>query len=96
MSGEIYGQNPNIAGFDEFALSRVNPMVPQVPLDYTETLKRLIMRQENGVTHFYGGPLHLGDDQNVWVSPVEVDDGKHRSYFQVLYVNARPEDALPM
>ena len=64
---------------------------------YLDTLRGLIYKQSKGVTQFYGGPLHLGpsaeeDRGEVWLSPVEVDDGEAYSYFQVLYLNMRPEE----
>ena len=64
---------------------------------YLDTLRGLIYKQSGGVTQFYGGPLHLGpsaeeDRGEVWLSPVEVDDGEAYSYFQVLYLNMRPEE----
>ena len=48
---------------------------------YLDTLRGLIYKQSKGVTQFYGGPLHLGpsaeeDRGEVWLSPVEVDDGE--------------------
>lgn len=61
---------------------------------YKESLAQLVMLQTEDVTHFYGCSLDLPDNKDVWMSPVEVDDGEDFSYFQVLYVNITPEEAL--
>ncbi len=42
---------------------------------------------------FHGAPLDT-EDGNVWMSPIEVDDGGERSYFQGLFVNTTPKQAL--
>lgn len=93
MSNEVNRVVPKEQVYDSLISSRLSSAALTIPPTYTEILKRLIMKEERGVTHFYGGPLDL-DSQNVWLSPVEVDDGNSKSYFQVLYVNARPEEAL--
>ncbi len=64
----------------------------QVSQEYPEALNQLIYRQSDGVTHFYGSELTLEGDKSVWLSPVEVDDGVNHTYFQILYVNMRPDD----
>ncbi len=68
------------------------PDAPAVSQEYRSALENLVYFQRGGITQFYGGPLELDDDRDVWLSPVEIDDGKHASYFQLLYVNMRPED----
>lgn len=84
MSTELY-----IPGLRDYeSLTVESP--PQINGQYRETLGALVLRQINGVTQFLGGPLDLDDDRNVWLSPVEVDDGKEYSYFQLIYVNTNP------
>jgi GTP cyclohydrolase II len=70
------------------------PGAPVVNETYHESLKRLVLLQEGGVTHFYGCHLDLDEDKDVWMSPVEVDDGENFSYFQILYVNTTPQEAF--
>lgn len=67
---------------------------PEINDVYRESLSRLVLFQTNGVTHFYGSPLDLAGGQNVWMSPVEVDTGLEFTYFQLLYVNTTPDDAI--
>lgn len=61
---------------------------------YQAVIKRLVDQQSEGVTVFHGAPLELGNEQRVWLSPVEVDDGEKFSYYQLLFVNTVPEVAL--
>lgn len=68
------------------------PDAPAVSQEYRSALENLVYFQRGGITQFYGGPLELDDDRDVWPSPIEIDDGTHASYFQLLYVNMRPED----
>lgn len=70
------------------------PNAPEITSEYCDALSSLVLLQDRGVTHFLGCELDLADDKQIWLSPVEVDDGLHHSYFQVLYVNTRPEYAL--
>ncbi|MDB5182107.1 MAG: ribA [Candidatus Saccharibacteria bacterium] len=86
--------NPSmLPGIREF--DRESPRgAPEISDIYRQSIERLVLMQRNGVTHFYGGPLHLDDEKDVWLSPVEVDDGEQYSYFQLLYVNTRPEEVL--
>lgn len=71
------------------------PNIPVVGESYIETLNRLVFFKEDGITHFYGGPLDMGSDNaRVWLSPAEVNDGDSRSYFQIIYVNCMPDQAL--
>ncbi|MEO6109825.1 MAG: hypothetical protein ABIP50_02350 [Candidatus Saccharimonadales bacterium] len=81
---------PGIVEFDQHTPNGF----PPISDEYRESLSRLILFQDKSVTHFYGGPLDLQGDRNVWMSPVEVDDGETFSYFQLLYVNTTPEEAL--
>lgn len=82
-----------IPGIAEFEKSPMHD-APGITDTYHESLKQLVLFQENGVTHFYGCPLDLDKKKNVWMSPVEVDDGTSYSYFQILYVNTDPLEAL--
>jgi len=67
---------------------------PEISDTYRETLKQLVLLQNEGVTHFLGGPLDLDDNTSAWLSPVEVDDGETYSYFQLIYINTTPREAL--
>ena len=60
---------PGLVDFD----SRHDVNMPEISDTYRESLSRLVLLQENGVTHFYGGPLDLDDDKNAWLSPIEVE-----------------------
>lgn len=88
MSSEVL--LPGLVDFD----SRHDVNMPEISDTYRESLSRLVLLQENGVTHFYGGPLDLDDDKNAWLSPIEVDDGESFSYFQLIYVNTSPQEAI--
>ncbi|MES2971298.1 MAG: hypothetical protein V4702_03195 [Patescibacteria group bacterium] len=79
-----------IAGFDFVQ----GADAPDINDTYRHNLSRLVLLQDKGVTHFYGCYLDLEPDNKVWMSPVEVDDGENYSYFQVLYVNTTPQEAL--
>lgn len=68
--------------------------LPPISERYADVLGGLVLRQDKGVTHFRGGPLDLGPDKSVWMSPIEVDDGRSISNFQIFYVNARPEQLM--
>ena len=81
---------PGLADYDRGH----TPEMPEVNNTYRDSLSRLVLLQRNGVTHFYGGPLDLDDNKSAWLSPVEVDDGDDYSYFQLIYVNTTPENAL--
>lgn len=85
MSREV--SLPGIAEYDRSHAPDVNDA-------YRESLRRLVLFQDNGVTHFLGGPLDLDDNKSAWLSPVEVDDGEVYSYFQLIYVNTTPNDVL--
>lgn len=80
---------PGVDGFIS-----TNPNAPAITPEYREALDQLVLFQNDGVTHFLGSELDLTGDRRVWLSPVEVDDGQHHSYFQILYVNTKPQDAL--
>lgn len=81
---------PGIAAYDE-----THPhSAPTISDSYRESLSRLVLLQEKGVTHFYGCELDLDEQKNVWMSPAEVDDGANYSYFQILYVNMTPQEAF--
>ena len=88
MSSEVL--LPGLVDFD----SRHDANMPEISDTYRESLSRLVLLQENGVTHFYGGPLDLDDDKKAWLSPIEVDDGESFSYFQLIYVNTSPQEAM--
>lgn len=88
MSSEVL-----LPGLVDFDISHDSGM-PEISNIYRESLSRLVLLQENGVTHFYGGPLDLDDDKEAWLSPIEVDDGESFSYFQLIYVNTKPQEAL--
>lgn len=63
--------------------------------NYARTLQDLVYFQDDLVTHFYGSELDLrASNRKVWFSPVEVDDGQDYSYFQLLYINTTPEEAI--
>lgn len=67
----------------------------QVAEGYVDTLRELVSFQTDQVVHFYGSELDLQTpNRSVWMSPAEVDDGENYTYFQLLYVNTRPEDAI--
>lgn len=78
---------PGIAEYDR-------SHAPEVSDKYRESLGRLVLLQRKGVTHFIGGPLDLDDKKSAWLSPLEVDDGDTYSYFQLIYVNTTPQEAL--
>ena len=64
---------------------------------YPAALDRLIYGQdaEKGVTQYYGGPLDLPYESEVWLSPATVvEPNGTMSYLQVYYVNTRPDQAL--
>lgn len=82
-----------LPGLAEFNVNSCTNM-PEISGTYRESLARLVLFQNDGVTHFYGGPLDLDDDKKAWLSPVEVDDGDSFSYFQFIYVNTTPQEAL--
>lgn len=86
------GNRPALPGVEGFI--PVGPNAPAITTEYRDALSSLVLLQDQGVTHFLGCELDLADDRHVWLSPVEVDDGQHHSYFQILYVNTRPEHAL--
>lgn len=88
MSNEV-----RIPGIVEFEKSPVID-APGINETYKESLGQLVLFQDKGVTHFYGSPLDLDAEKNVWMSPVEVDDGNNYSYFQILYVNTDPMEAI--
>lgn len=88
MSSEVF--LPGIAEFDEHPI----PGAPAINDTYRESLSRLVLLQDRDVTHFYGCQLDLDEDKDVWMSPVEVDDGESFSYFQILYVNTTPQEAF--
>ena len=88
MSSEVF--LPGIAEFDEHPI----PGAPAINDTYRESLSRLVLLQDRDVTHFYGCQLDLDEDKDVWMSPVEVDDGESFSYFQILYVNMTPQEAF--
>jgi GTP cyclohydrolase II len=88
MSTEVF--IPGIAEFDANHIFGA----PAINDTYRESLSRLVLLQDCEVTHFYGCELDLDEDKTVWMSPVEVDDGEHYSYFQILYVNTTPQEAF--
>lgn len=53
MSSEVL--LPGLVEFD----ARHDSNMPEISDTYRESLSRLVLLQENGVTHFYGGPLDL-------------------------------------
>ncbi len=67
---------------------------PLTEASYHETLQQLIYLQNDDVTVFYGGPLDLPGDNDVWLSPVEVTSGSYPSYLQALFINGRPEELI--
>lgn len=79
-------------GVDGFVA--INPDAPAITSQYREALSNTVLLQDEGVTHFYGCELDLTGDRHVWLSPAEVDDGQSHSYFQILYVNTTPQEAL--
>jgi len=81
---------PGIVGAEEVA--SVNDI--KLSGQYGDILEKLVLYQDEGVTHFYGAELDLGDMRRAWLSPVEVDDGANSSYFQLLYVNTTPNKVL--
>lgn len=85
MSSELI--IPGIAEYDR-------SHAPEISDTYRESLSRLVLLQDQGVTHFLGGPLDLDDNKSAWLSPIEVDDGTTYSYFQLIYVNTTPQEAL--
>jgi len=88
MSSEVF--LPGIVEFDNHHI----PGAPAINDTYRESLRRLVLLQSGDVTHFYGCQLDLDEGKDVWVSPVEVDDGESFSYFQILYVNTTPQEAF--
>lgn len=68
---------------------------PLISPNYAKTIQDLVYFQDELVTHFYGSELDLkASNRKVWFSPVEVDDGTDYSYFQLLYINTTPEQAI--
>lgn len=63
--------------------------------NYSRTIQDLVYFSDGRVSLFYGSELDLkASHKKVWFSPVEVDDGEHYSYFQLLFINTTPEEAI--
>ena len=85
---------PGLTKLETARYSTAYDTFPAVDENYIDALEKLTLIQHDGVTVFHGGPLDLAGDPNVWLSPVEVTADMRSSYFQILFVNTNPTEAL--